>query len=417
MSGPLRDAHLRRFAVFQFLLEVQLWFPVWLLFLTDRGFALPTIVAADAVFRVTIVALELPLGRFADLIGRRRSLLVVSASTVVAYLAIASVTSTVGLFAAWIIWGALWAMTSGTATAYLYELCRTLERSDDRVAIFGRVRAVTSTAVLLSHLFAGVLFSMSPTLPFLVTALLGGFAFMVAIRLPEVTRREGLPEHVPIRQVAPVAFGRRELRNAITLASIVLVFGWSVRILYQPLLLELDVAESLSGVSYFGYSAMGVLAGLFVGRLDRHRMVPMIVVGVVVLWVGVLGAGFVPVIGPWVFVPLMGFGFTLAWVLIEVVVNDRAPDAVRATVFSIVGVIGGIVIAGARPMLGVLADVRSPAEAFRIWALVGLVLAPVAVVALRGLGRTGPEQSGHSSAKVTPSTSALHLPSADPRTS
>ncbi|MCB1017884.1 MAG: hypothetical protein KDB10_22555, partial [Acidimicrobiales bacterium] len=68
---------LDRFAVVQFLLEVQLWFPVWLLFLTGRGFALPTIVAADGVFRLTIVALELPLGRVADRIGRRRSLLVV----------------------------------------------------------------------------------------------------------------------------------------------------------------------------------------------------------------------------------------------------------------------------------------------------------------------------------------------------
>lgn len=386
MRVRFADPSLDRFAVVQFLLEVQLWFPVWLLFLTGRGFALPTIVAADGVFRLTIVALELPLGRVADRIGRRRSLLVVGALTVAAYLAIASVTTTAGLLAAWVLWGALWAMTSGTATAYLYELTRQLGRSDDQVSIFGRVRAVTSAAVLVSHLAAGVLFALSPVAPFVVTAALGACALALTLGLPDVERRGPRPDRLPARRVAALAFGPRALRSAIVLAAVVLVFGWSVRILYQPLLLDRGVPDSLAGVSYFGYSAMAVLAGLLVGRLGRRTVVPTIVVGLGTLWVGVLGAGLLPALGPWVFVPVMGFGFALAWVLVEVVVSDRSADAVRATTLSVVGVVAGVVIAGARPALGLLADARSPALAFLVWAAVGVALAPLVALCVRGLG-------------------------------
>jgi hypothetical protein len=48
------------------------------------------------------------------------------------------------------------------------------------------------------------------------------------------------------------------------------------------------------------------------------------------------------------------------------------------------------VIAGARPALGLISDDAGTGTAFALWAVVGLVLLPALVLALRAAGELGP---------------------------
>lgn len=50
------------------------------------------------------------------------------------------------------------------------------------------------------------------------------------------------------------------------LMSTLLLFGWSVRILLQPLILELGLSPNVASGMYFLFSAMAVVAGLVVSR-------------------------------------------------------------------------------------------------------------------------------------------------------
>ena len=67
-----------RFGVIVTALEVQFWFPVWLLFLLDRGFTIGQAAFADALFRFVATAAEVPAGWLSDRIGRKRSLFLCS---------------------------------------------------------------------------------------------------------------------------------------------------------------------------------------------------------------------------------------------------------------------------------------------------------------------------------------------------
>lgn len=394
MTSALRSPVLRRFALSQFLLEVQFWFPVWLIFLTGRGFSITTAVMADGVFRLTVVALELPLGILADRIGRRRTYLGVAALTVVSFTAITQVRDVPQLVAAWVVWGVLWALSSGTASAYLYELVTDHTADVSATQAFGALRVVTSAAVLVSHLSAGYLYQLDDQAPFLLTAVMGAAAGAVALSLPEIhgSRRLGSS----LRTVAHGlrgAWSRETLRIAAILSVLLLVFGWSVRILFQPLILDLGLTSTTAGVTYFGYSAAAVAAGIWCGAIDGSRRHRLTTAGFVLLSAAVIGTAVLPGLGPFVFIPVMGLGYHLAWTLLDVTVNEQARPAVRATVASGISPIGGLAIAIARPSLGALADRTSAATAFAAWAAVGIAVTAAAAVLARRMAESSREPS------------------------
>src|SRR5690606_20787635 len=84
----LRSRSIRIFAITQFLLEVQFWFPLWLIYLKDLGFSITIAVLADGVFRLVVVGAELPLGILADRLGRKRTYLLVCGLAAVTFAAI-----------------------------------------------------------------------------------------------------------------------------------------------------------------------------------------------------------------------------------------------------------------------------------------------------------------------------------------
>lgn len=434
MRSVLAHGVLRRFALTQFLLEVQFWFPVWLIFLTGRDFSITTAVVADGVFRVTVVALELPFGVLADRVGRRRAYLGVAGLTVVTFVAITQVNALPQLFAAWVLWGVLWALSSGTASAYLYELVElvgvaeaatepatgpagtgsagTGSAGTERVvagrvgtealaaqatAAFGALRLVTSTAVLASHLSAGFLYRVDERLPFLLTAALGLIAGGVALTLPEIhgSRRPGAGFRAVVHDLRQ-AWAGATLRITVMLSVLLLIFGWSATILFQPLILDLGLSSTAAGVTYFGYSAMAVAAGVWcgvggAGRGPGSRRPVLITAGFVLLFAAVAATAVLPDLGPFVFIPVMGLGYHLAWTLLDVTVNERAHARVRATVASGISLVGGIAIAVARPTLGAVADRASAATAFGMWAVVGLVVTVLALALVRRLPAEAPE--------------------------
>lgn len=387
MRAALRSRAIRTFAITQFLLEVQFWFPVWLIYLLDLGFPLTTAVLADGVFRIVSVVCEFPLGVVADLIGRRRTYLALAGGTVLTFAAITQIRSGTVLFGAWVLWGVLWALASGAASTYLYELCAD-EPDLSPVKAFGLVRAVGNVSVLLSLLAAGYLYEVDPRLPFAVTAAMGGVAFLLALTLPEIRESRMVSTFSSVVADIRWAAADARVRRAVWLGALLLFFGWSPRILFQPLALELDLTPQVTGWMYAAFAAASVLGGLVAGYVDaRHRRVA-VTTAFVLVFATLVATSQAQWLGPFLFLPVMGLGYALGTTVLEVFTNEVTPRAVRAMVFGLAACVGGAGIAVARPALGVLADSRSTPFAFGVWAGVGVVLVGLAVPAIRRMPRT-----------------------------
>ena len=70
------QANIWKFYLYQFLLNFQLWWPIWVIYLTEeRGLSLGQVTLIDVPFWGSIIALQIPAAAIADRWGRRPTLL------------------------------------------------------------------------------------------------------------------------------------------------------------------------------------------------------------------------------------------------------------------------------------------------------------------------------------------------------
>lgn len=392
MRLVLRSPVLRRLVACEALLNVQFWFPVWFFFLRDRGFGLAVIVVADTIYRVVIVVAEAPLGMLADRWGRRPSYLALCALTVVTFALALQVRSTPGLLAAWTLWGVQWAAVSGVGSAYLVSLLRQHAREVRDVAAFGVVRMACSAVGACTLALSGPMYALDPRLPFAACGACALVALVLAFGLPAVDRidpvdRPPLPGPAPTR--APWRWLRSDEGRLVGLGAVVLCASWTTILLWQPLVLERGWSEVGAGFMYTAWSVAGLVAGLVVASARDLRGTRPVLAGYVVVVVGLVGTGVVPVLGPVLFVPLVGVGYWTAATLLEARIATTARAERRATLISLVSLVGGIGIAVLRPAVSAVYAAWGIQVAFLAFGLLGAaMIVPVRLV-LQRLPPTG----------------------------
>jgi MFS family permease len=305
------------------------------------------------------------------------------------YAGIVLVHGTVTLFAVWILWGVFWALASGATSAYCYELLAIEGRQDESVAVFGFMRAVASSAALVSHLAAGFLFAGAPALPFVANGMLALGAVGIALTLPDPPQEwasDGTQRPQSFRQFLALHDQRPPVFVGIILLALALIYFWSPRILMQPLFIELSISPMVVSAVYFFYSLAGVGAGLAMHPIQaRMGTRPAILAGLGLLWLGVWLVALVPGYAALLFFPLLSFGYYLAQTLLEVVLHGQLENRHRASILSAASFMGGIVIIVTRPGLGMLADAMSAPFAFLVWAVLGVVIVGAFVALVRRL--------------------------------
>lgn len=385
-----------KFSLVVIALEVQFWFPVWFIFLLDRGFTVGHAAFADGLFRFVATVAEVPAGWIADRVGRKSSLYFALIGTTITFLLIAGVSNLATLAVAWSVWGILWALVSGLLTAYGWEIgLETQGGGTARAADYVRLRRISaSVAMMLSLVTAGALYQYSATLPFTITAALALMAIPVAAGLPAVSGSSG---------TAKVATGDLRLtlagpiRVALFAGAVVLVAGWSIQMVFQPMGLEAGLTPTGMSFLFAAYALAQLVGAWSVGkfRASRSSVLVLSVFGISTMCVGVwvgLQEGFPAWIALGCLVA-MGLFYSVGTTYCDIWVSELSSAKNRATMLSLVSLLGGIALIATRPLLGLAAGAWGPGAAFGMWAVVCALLAWV----LRAV-----ERGGHSCSSDSP---------------
>ena len=151
---------LLRFSLYGFLKNQRYFEPFLILALLERGFSFAHIGALIAVQEVTCNLLEIPSGAFADLFGRRRSMVLSFAFYLVAMGAFTVATSAWLLGVAMALLGAGDAFRTGTHKAMIFAWLEREGRTDERVKIYGYTRSWSQIGSAVSiPIAAGIVFA------------------------------------------------------------------------------------------------------------------------------------------------------------------------------------------------------------------------------------------------------------------
>ncbi|MEU6591352.1 MFS transporter [Streptomyces sp. NPDC046881] len=389
---------------FQLLFNLLWWMPVFYAYQRDAGLSDGQIFGIQSIYYIAFCLFEIPTGIVADRIGARNCLRAGAVVMTAANLLPALAPTYTGFLAHFLAIAAGRSLTSGAASAYLYDGLRA-ERADAHyLRAEGTARALGLAAKVVCWPLVGPLMTLAPQTPYVLSAASAAGSLGCALALPRLAARgtEARPRS-PARPgggfLRDTGAALRALRSSPWLALLmvqgVAVFTLS-RIcqvnLFQPVLLDHGIGESAHG---------GVLAAMTVAEAVASarpqwlsRRVPPVV------WVSLLSVALAAALagtavgGPWTVVALLcafaaitGFVYPVQRKL----VNDAVPaHAPRATLLSVESIVDRAVCALAAVAAGAyLAAGRLDAL---LWhsAAVTCVLMPALHLALHRVGRTGP---------------------------
>jgi MFS family permease len=333
--------------------------PVLVPFLTEVGLSFKEIMLVEGAFSLTMVLMEIPSGYFADIYGRKRSVVLGSIFFLISMLIFCFADSFIWFFVAEIFGGLGISFRSGANEALLYDSLiemgeeQTYKKRQGELFFYERMSGV------FGFLFGGVLAMAFLRLPVYVSLLPGSAAVFLTLFLQEPSRHEMAFEtwgHFK-RILSESFFENAKLRWFILYAAFPSGISLAVFWLYQSYMELVGLPIFLFGVMLSVMNLFGGFSAKFAHKLDKwfslRGILILLPVGFLVSWLP-----FVIFQSIWL-LPMM-FLSSAVWGLSNPIFSDYVQKSVssdrRATMMSVLSLFGRALFVASGPFLGWFAD-------------------------------------------------------------
>ncbi|MEW1693665.1 MFS transporter [Streptomyces sp. NPDC091265] len=401
---------------FQLLFNLLWWMPVFYAYQKAAGLSDGQIFGIQSIYYVAFCLFEIPTGLIADRIGARNCLRAGAVVMMAANLAPVFSPSYTGFLLHFLAIAAGRSLTSGAASAYLYDGLRAEKCDEHYLKAEGTARALGLAAKVVCWPLVGPLMALAHTAPYVLSAASAAGSLACAVALPRLaapadadgTRKAAGRAGTGRRGGAFLRDAGSALRCVASSPWLALVMVQGVAVftlsricqvnLFQPILLDHGIGESSHGGVLAAMTVAEAVASARPQWLSR-RLTPVAWVSVLSLALAGTLAG-VTLGGPWVVIALLclfaaatGFAYPVQRKL----VNDAVPaHAPRATLLSVESIVDRAVCALAAVAAGAYLSAGRLDDLLWHSALATVVLLGVFQLVLRsgvvkqGLEGTGP---------------------------
>lgn len=357
------QANIWKFYLFQFLLNFQLWWPIWVIYLTEeRGLSLGQVTLIDVPFWGSIIALQIPAAAIADRWGRRPTLLAGALFFSIAVTVFGLATSFELILVSYLIWGVGFALLGGTESAFLYDTLKALGREDEYPRVYGRAWGLVFAAAMAGTLLgAPVAKATDLSFPIVVS---GGIAFLAVLAAASFTeprleggRRHHLSYGQIIGESVEILRRRPAVRYSVLFYGLITIGSIGPIFFFQPFLRQHDIGLGEVGLWQTPTRIAGIIGAVAAYRIiavlgERRTffLMPAVIFAsyaLLAVWDSVYAQ---------VAFPVMSLVVALSQPTVTDYLNRRVPTDQRATVVSLTNLARSAVLVPSAPLLGQLAD-------------------------------------------------------------
>jgi len=235
-----------------YIIKISKWFmvlmPVIVVFFMDNGLNMQQIFILKAINSVSIIALEIPSGYMADVLGRKKTLVLGSILGFIGFLAYPISFGFWGFVVAELFLGAGVSFISGSDSAILYDSLQIDRRENEYVKLEGRTISVGNFAEAIGGIIGGFLAAISLRYPAVLQAVIAFIAIPASLTLLEPDNRKNLKD-VGIKQILKIVhislFENKALSWSILFSSIMgcstLTMAWFVQAYFKEINLPLEM--------------------------------------------------------------------------------------------------------------------------------------------------------------------------------
>ncbi|MDF2543787.1 MAG: transporter [Herbinix sp.] len=315
------------------------------LFWAERGLTITMVVATEIVYGITVALFEIPSGIMADILGRKRMLLIAASLSVCEFIIIYFAHG-FWLFAlAVLVAGISNALKSGSLQAIMYDSLAVEGKESKFETIYGRYHAIDTLGASAAALIGGVTaFYWGYEFNYAVSIGCKLIAFLLLFNLSEPPREKLV--NTAVNSTSFLVYGKR---SAVFLKSHPLLFTYCVNGMvlgacwnymdefWQLLMQAIKVPVIFFGVISVLYSIFSIPGNLLVEQIKNKisyqsffAIIPFIY-GIGFSWIAVLN-------NKWIFAPMvmMGIWHGVITPLLDGYIHHRTESSIRATVESMV---------------------------------------------------------------------------------
>ncbi len=351
--------------------------PVMVLFWQDNGLSLTEIMVLQSIFSIFVVVLEIPTGYFADIYGRKKALILASASSLIAM----AVYSLGYLFFHFLIAEIFFAFslsfTSGTITAFVYDTLKDLNKEKEYKKIWGNILFYGILAIAFANILGGFIGKIN--LRYTLYASVPFFALMIplALSMQEPLRHKLVFEKGYLRKIfETIKFNFREnnkLKWIIIYSGVIYAFNQSALWFYQPYFKLTGLDIMYFGFVFASFQVMAAIASKYAHKIEKKMGQKYSLIMLVFLV-----AGSYLLMSNFIFLFSFSFSFLQQFVrgfrgvVISDYINKLVSSDLRATILSMENFVGRLLYAIVVPIFGWVADVYSLVQALSIIGITAL---------------------------------------------
>ena len=360
----------------------MLYMPIIVLFFQENGLSLESVFLLQGIYSVAVVAIEIPSGYFADVWGRKNTLIIGSILGTIGFIIYSLSSGFWPFLIAELILGIGQSFISGSDSALLYDSLLAEKREKDYIKIEGRIISFGNFAESIAAVLGGLIAEVSLRMPFIAQIVVAAIAIPAAISLKEPPGEfKDKPSILHILSIVKdTLFTNKLLRSNVLFSAIIgsatLTFAWFV----QPSLQILGFDVSEIGIIWALLNLTVAFATLYAYKIELLLgKTKTIILIASLISIAYLVTGSFNVIVSVVVMFVFYFVRGIATPVLKDYINRLAQSNVRATVLSVRNFIIRLFFALIGPFLGWYSDKFT---LFKAMTLAGVIFFVISFITL-----------------------------------
>ena len=368
-----------------YILKVSHWFmltmPIVVLFYQGNGLDMRQVFILQAIYSISIVALEIPSGYFADALGRKNSIIAGAILGFIGFLVYSFSFGFIGFVFAEIILGFGQSMISGADSAILYDSLIDSKKESEYLKHEGRMTSAGNFAEALAGILGGLLAGLSLRYPYYFQTAIAFLGIPAAITLiePSISKTKlGLGWKDITDVVKYSLIKNHRLRWNIIYSSVVgastLTMAWFV----QPWFIRANLPTGMFGITWTILNLSVGVSAFYAYKLElKLGRIVTTAAFTVILALGFVASGWITSLWGLLFILMFYLARGVATPILKDNINRITPSNMRATILSVRNFIIRVLFAVFAPFYGWAIDVLSLSAALTIAGLVFIVLSSI----------------------------------------
>lgn len=376
-----------KYTFFRVLYCFALFVPIFVLFLQDLGLSLTQIMLLQSIYAIAIVLLEVPTGYFADIFGRKKSLIIGSVFFLLSLLSMSFGTLFFHFLIAEIFWALFTSLISGSDSALIYDTLKDLKDEVTYKKVWGNIIFISTLAIGVANILGGFIGAINFRWTFYFMLPLAFLMIPMALSIKEPERHKLIFKKnyffELINIVKTEILTKPKLKWLILFGGIIYAFNQSALWFYQPYFALSGLKIVHFGFVFASFQIVAAFSSKYAYKVEaflgeKYSLVMLLVLVVVSYFL----------MGNFVYLFSFSFAFLQQFVrgFSNVVIGDYihklTESRIRATILSVQSMFKNLVYAVLIPIFGYVADVYSLLQTFLVIGATAFVIGSVLLYVL-----------------------------------